>query len=269
MKPDELKKVLCSEFCGGIHVHALQSSYAISSPFQDNSGDRISFYLTPSPEGYTIEDDGSYLSQLIARDIPIELGARGQMLDAILSQGGAYWDRESLEIKTAEFSSAEIPDRVIAFLSSMIRVRDLELLTREIVRSTFREDALSALVKAFSSFADLSEDEPVFSDLAEFPADVVIRPHSNITGARPGAVYFVSSNDKLSEALLLQTEAQLHSRDNDFAVIALIEEPEMKILSKRRFQRAQNRAVTMPIFRGDESAAIQMVRRRLNLPAAA
>jgi hypothetical protein len=62
----------------------------------------------------------------------------------------------------------------------------------------------------------------------------------------------------------LISEAALHHRD-DFAVIALNEEPDMKVVSHKKFQRAQNRSLTMPIFKGDEDAAMNMIGRRLNL----
>src|SRR5208283_2913063 len=112
------------------------------------------------------------------------------------------------------FSEADVPHRVIEFISSMIRVRDLELITREIVRSTFREDAIEAITKSFGPVANLNEEAVVDREFSEFPADLVIRP--KIAEGIPGAVYFVNTNDKLNEALLLQTEAQLHNRQ-DFA----------------------------------------------------
>src|SRR5262245_57208070 len=130
MRPEALKKTLCTTFCGGITVNPVASGYAISSAFEDSSGDRISFYLTPTDEGYRIEDDGAYLAHLIAKDIPIDQGQRGQLLDAILSSANAFWDTETYEIRTPAFSEDEVPRRVIDFLSGMIRVRDLELLTR-------------------------------------------------------------------------------------------------------------------------------------------
>jgi hypothetical protein len=268
MIAEELSKSLCKAFCTGVTVNPVGSGYAISSLFEDDSGDRISFYLSPTVDGYTIEDDGSYLSHLIAKDIPISEGTRGQLLDAILAKSHAYWDKETLEIKTPSFPEAELAPRVIEFLSSMIRVRDLELLTREVVRSTFREDAIAALSRTFHNFATFDENEALSAELSEFPADLVIRPRPNAPQATPGALYFVNSNDKLNEALLLQMEAQAQHLDQ-FRVIALVEEPEMKSLSRKRFQRAQNRGLTMPIFRGDENAAVRMVGTTLHLPMAA
>jgi hypothetical protein len=262
---DELKRLLCSTFCGGISVRPVATGYAISSAFEDNSGDRISFYLSPTPEGYVIEDDGAYLAQLIARDIPIDQGTRGQLLDAILSQANSYWDKETFEIRTPAFPESDVSRRVIDFLSSMIRVRDLELVTREVVRSTFREDAISAMIRTLGHAANLNEDEPVSSEFKEFPADLVIRPHADVRSSKAGAVYLVGTNDKLNEALLLKMEAQNLRRD-DFEVIALVEEPEMRQISRKRFQRAQNRDLVMPIFREDEDAAMNLIRSRLALP---
>src|SRR5208282_4840447 len=107
MKPEELKRTLCSTFCGGITVNPVATGYAISSMFEDNSGDRISFYLTPSDQGFQIEDDGGYIANLIARDIPINQGTRGQLLEAILSQSNAFVDPDTYEIRTPVFPESE------------------------------------------------------------------------------------------------------------------------------------------------------------------
>lgn len=265
--PDLLAEKLCKTFCGGVSVNPVASGYAISSLFEDDSGDKISFYLSPSIDGYVIEDDGSYLSHLVAKDIPINEGMRGALLDSILAKGNAYWDKETYEIKTSSFQEADVSQRIIDFMSSMIRVRDLELLTREVVRSTFREDATAALNLRFGNFATLEENEPVSGRYSEFPADLVLRPRATVSG-KTAAIYFVTSNDKLNEALLLQMEAQAKN-DQDFKVIALIEEPDLKSINRRKFQRAQNRALPMPIFRGDEDAAVEMIGRSMGLQPAA
>jgi hypothetical protein len=265
MRPEELKKQLCNTFCGAIDVRPVPSGLAISSAFEDSSGDRLHFYLTEvADDGFQIEDDGSYLSHLIAKDIPIDQGTRGQLLDSILAQGHAFWDRETLEIKSDVFSENDISRHVVDFLSALIRVRDLELLTRDIVRSTFREDATAAIRERFGKVANINENVPVDKDFADFPADLVIKPTAAAPPAFPGAIYFVNTNDKLNEALLLQTDA-LRLHRTDFEVVALLEEPDLKMISRRRFQRAQNRSLAMPIFRGDEDAAMTMIGRKLRL----
>ena len=265
MFAEAFSRELCSTFCGAIDVRAVPSGFAVSSAFEDSSGDRITFYLTESEEGFQIEDDGDYLAHLIARDIPIHEGTRGQLLDAILAQGRAYWDRETFEIKSGIFPANDLSKRTIEFLSSLIRVRDLELVTREVVRSTFREDVVSALTRRFGSAVHISEHAVVANDFAEFPADIVVQPGATAPGARAGAIYLVNSNDKLNEALLAFQDAQIQERQ-DFSVVAMIEEPDMKVISRKRFQRAQNRSLPMPIFRGDEEAAMSRIARELRLP---
>jgi hypothetical protein len=265
MSPDALSDALCRAFCGAIDVRAVPSGLAISSAFEDSSGDRLTFYLTEDEDGYRIEDDGDYLATLIARDIPINEGTRGQLLDAILDQGKAYWDRETFEIKTTAFPPRDVQRRTIDFLSSLIRVRDLELVTREVVRSTFREDVVSAMMKRFGPTISITEGGVVANDFSEFPADIVVHPTAFAPNAKPGAIYLVNNSDKLNEALLAHQDAQLQGRD-DFAIVAMIEEPDMKVVSRKRFQRAQNRALPMPIFRGDEDAAMTLIAREMSLP---
>ena len=243
----------------------------MATAFADNSGDPISFYVTSLDDGdIRIEDDGSYLSHLIAKDIPIDQGPRGQLLDAILKQADSYWDRETLEIRSSVFPEGQLSRRAIDFLSSLLRVRDLELLTRDVVKSTFRSDAIAAIEARYGDVANFNENAPVKKEFADFPADFIISPKVNGGTALNGAVYFVNSNEKLNEALLLQMAASEAYRGStpDFKVIALVEEPEMKNISGKKFQRAQNRSVIMPIFRGDEEASVLRIGRTLRLAAA-
>lgn len=265
MQAEDLSKALCQAFCGSVEVRPVPDGYAISSAFQDSSGDRISFYLTQSEDGFRVEDDGDYLAHLIAQDVPINEGTRGQLLDAILHQSQAFWDRETFEIRSSPFPPEQVARRSIDFLSALIRVRDLELVTRDVVRSTFREDVLSAMHARFGNTVVVRENAAVANDLAEFPADIVIEPVAQDPTARAGAIYLVNSNDKLNEALLAHQEVQLQGR-NDVAILALLEEPDLRVISRRRFQRAQNRSLPMPIFRGDEDAAMTRIARELRMP---
>lgn len=258
-----LKKALCQTFCSSITVNPVPSGFAISTFFADRSGDPIGCYVVEDGDGYRIEDDGEYLAHLVGSGIPIDQGQRGELLEAILAQGGAMWDQDTYEIRSQGFPAEEIGLRLTDFLSSLIRVRDLELLTREVVRSTFCEDAIAALEERYGQVANFNENQAIDRTLSEFPADLIIRPKQADRG-KIGAVYFVTSNDKLSEALLLQMEAEKLGRD-DFKIVALIEDSDMKPLSKKRFQRAQNRSLSMPIFRGDENAAVSRIGRDLAL----
>ncbi|WP_037476551.1 DUF1828 domain-containing protein [Sphingobium sp. ba1] len=259
-----LEKELCATFCAGLEVHPVPSGYAVSSVFQDNSGDKIAFYLVETPDGFRIEDDGDYLSTLIASDIRIDSGSRGTMLDAILADGGAYWDRETFEIRSSDFPREQAADRSVRFLSSLIRVRDLALVTRERVRSAFREDFLAAIGAKFGDSVEVFEGIAPANDLGEFPADIVLKPRN---GGRTGAVYLVNNTDKLNEALLAWRELEDYP-GADVAIMAVLEDREMKSVSRMKWQRAQNRHLPMPVFRGDEGGMLNFIRKELRMQVA-
>jgi surfactin synthase thioesterase subunit len=89
-----------------------------------------------------------------------------------------------------------------------------------------------------------------------------MRPLQNTQHSKIAAVYFVSSSERLSEALLLQQEVASQSRD-DIAVVALLED--LTEIPRFKFQRAQNRNVIMPIFRGDEDASMNFIGSRIGV----
>ena len=263
IRAENLKNTLCRTFCASISVNPVAAGFAVSTHFADSSGDPIGFYVVRTEDGFRIEDDGEYLSRLIASGIPIEQGSRGQILRAILHAGGAELDEDTLEIRSGVVGERELGSRLIDFLSALIRMRDLELITRDAVRSTFREDVSVALRQLFGKVAAFIDNQAVADEFAEFPADLVVLPES-INSLR-GAIYFVTSNDKLNEALLLKMEAErLHC--SNFATIALIENADLRGISRRKFQRAQNRSLPMPIYRGDENAAMRRIGEELRLP---
>lgn len=259
-----IRDQLCRTFCSSISVNPVPSGFAVSSVFSDRSGDRIGFYLVETADGFRVEDDGDYLAKLVGSGVPIDQGQRASLLESILASAGASWDHDTYEIRSDNFGEAEIGPKLTGFLSALIRIRDLELLTREAIRSTFREDATSALTSAFGDIALFSENEAPDRAVSEFPADLVIHPKAKSSNI--GALYFVTSGEKLSEALLLQMEVE-RLRRFDLKTVALIEDSEMKAISRKKFQRAQNRSLTMPIFRGDEDAAVARIGRDLGVTA--
>ena len=146
---ETLTRALCSTFCEAITVNPVPCGFAVSAAFTDASGDRIAFYVVAEGDSYRLEDDGEYLARLVALGVDIERGQRQQLLQSVLETAGAFWDRDTYEIKTGTFDGAELTARMVRFLSALIRIRDLELLTRDFVRSTFREDATTAIMERF------------------------------------------------------------------------------------------------------------------------
>lgn len=225
---------------------------AVRSPFGDKSGDKVTFYVRETGDGYQLEDDGSYLPHLLASGIDFERGQRRQLLDNILASSGAFWDTETLEIKSDPVSN--VGDGAINFLSALMRVRDLELLTKEVVRSTFRDDAIDAMSSVLDQQFTIETNASLSPKFSENPADVVLTPKS---GGRKLGVFLVNSPTPFVEAELLHSEIEREGLGRLFGSAALIEDmPKIQMIGSKRFQRAQNRGLPMPVFRGDENAAM-------------
>lgn len=261
-RQNEISKALCEAFCTDVVVTTVPAGFAVSVPFEDSHGDRIGLYVIDGPDGLVLEDSGIYLADLVGFGIAIDHGTRSELLEGILAKGSAYWDRDTYEIRSEPFEPAELKDRLIKFISALIRVRDIEFLTRENIKSTFKEDVYLALVDQVGNYGTVERNTAPSKKYSEFPADIVVSP--NTADAKTGAVYCVSSADKLNEALLLKLELE-NTNDESVVVFALLEDSEMRALSRKKFQRAQNRSLIMPIFKGDEDAAISKITKDIKL----
>ena len=261
MTAEALEQALCSRFCAAIRVNPVPCGFAVSSPFTDASGDPIGFYVVIHNEGYHLEDDGDYLSRLVALGIDIEKGQRQQLLESILHIAHAFWDSETYEIKTSLIEEESmLLSQMVTFLSALIRVRDLELVTREFIRSTFREDVTLALRQRFNAVANIEERQPITPEFSEYMPDFVIRPKQ---AGRQTAIFLANNIVSFQEAELLKAEVEKEKRQDDIAVVALIENTDkINTINHRRFQRAQNRGLIMPIFHGDEKAALDAIARQ-------
>jgi hypothetical protein len=263
---ETLAKALCSTFCEAITVNPVPCGFAVGAAFTDPSGDRIGFYVVAEGDNYRLEDDGEYLARLVALGIDIDRGQRLQLLESVLETAEAFWDRDTYEIKTGAFESEELTARMVRFLSALIRIRDLELLTRDFVRSTFREDATAAIMERFGPVANIDERKPVTGDFPDYLPDLVIRP--KVDGRRT-AIFLANNVVPFQEAELLRAEVEKEGQQDNIAVVALIEDPDkIAAISFRRFQRAQNRGLVMPIFRGDEPAALNNIARHVGVATA-
>ena len=256
-----MQQALENAFCSSFSVNAVPAGYAVSTPFLDRDGDPISFYaIEQDGEGYRLEDDSFYLGDLVGRGIDIDRGQRLSLLESIVEGAGAYVDLESYEILTETFGISDLPRRMVDFTSVLLRIRDVELITREVVASTFREDVASLLNQRFGEMAEIDGPGSALPNLPDFPTDFVLRPRGSDSDFV--AVYTVTQKDRLNEALLLHQELRIRN-DTRKSVVALVESRDSPLVRSTAFQRAQNRRLPLPIFRGDEDASIDVIEEKM------
>ncbi|MCJ9673652.1 MULTISPECIES: DUF1828 domain-containing protein [unclassified Neorhizobium] len=247
-------------FSDAISVRPVPAGVAINSPFFDGSGDHIAFYARDTEDGIILEDDGDFLPHLIASGIDIETGQRRQLLDNLLAEAGAYWDTETFEIRSHSIPLEHVGAASVRFLSGLLRIRTIESLTKENIRSTFKEDAIEAIRKSLSDTFEMAERSALEAELSEFPADIVLISRQTI-GKKIG-LFLVNSSTQFLEAELLHTEIERIRKENTLSTIALIEDTrKLSIIGERRFQRAINRGLQTRFFRDDELQAVNSLRK--------
>ena len=229
----------------------------MSTGFDWFGGEPLGFYVVgPDQSGfYCLEDDGTTLPLIEAQGADLEGQTRLEAFTAMLDEYGVTYDEERTELKSAPMPQEDIPKAAMRFVALLLRVQDLVLLTPERARSTFKDDAVRKIRETIGDEAEIEEGEPIAPGI-EFPADLVLRAPSR----DPVAIYLAASEQRVLEAVVAQMAAmyEAHTR---CAVIALLER-DTSITRKMR-RHASNRLTAMPIFEGDEGAAITRIRREV------
>lgn len=248
-----MKQELCKAFCDQLRVRDVPAGLAVSTAFTLSHGDPVGFYVIgPDILGrFRIEDDGTTIPMIEAAGADLEAQTRQEAVEAMLNEYGAIYDAERGELRTLPVAPDDIPHAALKFVALLLRLQDLVLLTPERVASTFREDAVKAIRVALANRATIRENESIAPGI-EFPADLIIEA----TGRDPVAVFLAMSEQRVLEAVVAQMAATYEAHSS-CPVIALLDKDTS--VSRRMRQRASNRLAAMPIFEGDERAAIQRI----------
>lgn len=252
-----MKEELCRAFCDQLHIREVPAGLAISTAFSYSDCEPVGFYVV-GPDAlnrFRIEDDGTTIPLIEADGIDLDTTTRQEALTALLTEYDVRYDSDRGELTTAPLSAALIPAAAFKFVALLLRLQDLVLLTPERAASTFREDATKAIRNSLGSRVEIKENEPIAPGI-EFPADLIIQA----PGREPVAVFLAMSEQRVLEAVVAQM-AVTYEAHLSCSVIALLEK-DGSVTRKMR-TRASNRLTAMPIFEGDEKAAIQRIQREV------
>ncbi|MEJ2121431.1 MAG: DUF1828 domain-containing protein [Alphaproteobacteria bacterium] len=249
-------EMLCKAFCDELLVRDVPAGLAVSTGY-DWMGEPLGFYVVgPDDSGrYRVEDDGNTMPLIEAAVSDLDTPTRAEALESMLSEYGARYDEDRGELTTLPLREEQIPKAAISFVGLLLRLQDLILLTPERAASTFREDASNAIRVAIGDQAAIRENEPI-SPSIEFPADMIIEAAGHV----PVAIYLAMSEQRVLEAVVAQMAA-LYEAQTPCSVIALLEKDTS--VSRKMLRYAANRLVALPIFEGDQKAAIQRIEREV------
>jgi hypothetical protein len=264
LNADALRAALCRQFCADVHVGEVPAGLALSLPVEDSIGDRIGAYVVRDRGAPFLADDGMFLPELEARGVTTLDGIRREFIDRVLKPAGAYVDEDTLEIRTPALDHEPTAGEVVRFISALSTARAVQFWSREVVRSTFVEDASAAIKARLAGRATVLLDAAPSPELAEFPADVLVLPSGR---GRITAVFLVQTMDKLNEALMLWQEGERLERERP-RVLAIVEDRDTLPLNSKKAQRAINRIDGIAFYRDDERASLARIERIAELRAA-
>jgi hypothetical protein len=252
-----VKEQLCAAFCDQLEIHEVPAGLAVSTAFEFTHGEPIGFYVIgPDSLGrFRLEDDGTTIPMVEAAGVDLDTQTRQEAVESMLHEYGSVYDAERGELRTPPLDSGDVPRAALKFVSLLLRLQDLVLLAPDRVASSFREDAINAIKTALANRATIRENESIAPGI-EFPADLIIEA----PGRETVAVFLAQSEQRVLEAVVAQMAAAYEAHST-CSVIALLDKDTS--VSRRMRQRAANRLAAMPIFEGDERAAVQRIEREV------
>jgi hypothetical protein len=256
-----MREILCHAFCAALNVRAVPAGYAVETPYVNADGDPLLLYYIRGATAaqWRIEDDGTQVPFLEANGVDISGRARGEALEFLLREYGAYFDPEARVIHTTFLPETELGEASIKFVALLLRLQDLALLSPQIVRSTFREDVIAAIKDTFSNTAVIEEHVPVSDELSAYHADCVIYPQDK-TDIPPLVIYLGISEERALQALVLKMELEKY-RSKKNRVVLILEKAKDNPLRESTYALAQARLDDVLSFRGAEMDAMQALRR--------
>lgn len=250
-----MKDQLCRAFCNDIVVTDVPIGLAVSTTFRRPDGDAVGFYVVKDealPGLARIEDDGQTIPYLEACGVDFSTQTRDRAFKALLDEYGAAYDSDECLVHTPYLNEEDLPKAAMRFVAMLLRIPDFLLLTQEHIETAFKEDAAKRIKEALGTRATISENTEISEELSEFHPDMIFRVEDRV----PVALFFGHSLQRVYEAILLQMAAT-YEAEEPLRVVALLESE--SAVSKEMQQRAANRLAAVPVYKGDELAAIRRI----------
>jgi hypothetical protein len=253
-----MKDELCKAFCGALTVRDVPVGLAVGTVFRQSNGDAIGFYVAyegGNKARARIEDDGQTLAALTVSGVDVASGPRAAVFAEMLADANARVDMDECVIHTDYMNIGDLPSAALAFVALLVRIQDLSALSKERVEETFKDDVLAAARERFAERAEILVDAPPTPDMAQFPADFIVRPASGV----PLAVFVGTSEAKALEAYILWMQVQLVGLEIS-RVMLVLDTAKPQRIKERTLARVMN-SFNLAVFPGQEVETLDAMER--------
>lgn len=179
----------------------------------------------------------------------------------MLDEYGVELNAHARTLCSPPLAEAELGLAAVRFVALLLRLQDLALLSPQIVRNTFREDALAAIHKEFDGRADVSDQAQLSPELVGQEANVVIRSPA----APPVGIFFATSEERALQALVVKMEMDKY-RDIATSIILLLEHAKVNPVRPPTLGLAMARLDAVVSFREAQHDTLGRIARAARLP---
>lgn len=140
MSKHDIKEAFLRSLCSPFDlIESGADRYFVDTPFIHDDGDALRILLKQKGQDWRLSDEGSTLMRLTYYIDPADLkkGNRKQIIDRVLLAHGIQRSGDELFLP---IQGQNYGDALYDFAQALIHISDIEFLTRDKVKSTFRED---------------------------------------------------------------------------------------------------------------------------------
>jgi len=174
-----------------------KNRYRVFTPFLFNDGDHLAIVLKRERENWVFSDEGHTLMHL-SYDIETNALQKGNRNRIIINTLG-YFDVEDRDGElVVPVNGQEFGDALFSYIQALLKITDLNFLSREIVRSTFIED-FKAVMSESVPHDRLSFDwhDPEKDPEGKYPVDCRINSMK-----QPLFILALPNNDRIRDATI-------------------------------------------------------------------
>lgn len=253
-----IARQICDALCKGFTVREVPIGFAIKSPFDWFTGDKMIFYARTKGALIRFEDSGATLFELEGAGVDLSSSTRMDSLQQLCRESDIKFDEEESQFSTDYVRAEEVGLSAIRFMSFMVRVQDMLLTVRSRVASTFKDDLIAAIQDRFSNEAVISVNEAPVSALSYYVVDIVVKHKDGKTAA----IFPGTSEEKALNATLFAKDLELKHIDNVVPFL-VFENAGTARISRDTQAKAMNSELQLATWDGGHSEVLDKIGRHV------